>query len=219
MKKFLYIICLFFIFTLSACSSDELADGEYQVNILLEGGSGKASLTSPTDMIVENRTAYVSIEWSSPNYDYMIVDGKKYEPVNDDGNSVFEIPVAVFDEPFDVIADTTAMSTSHEINYQITVSLDEIKATADTENVSESKTSFEIPDRLGELLVWKEKLEILYATGFSVDYYEDENNKAVYKLLTIYDDAQYLVLPENAEVPKGISKDIAVTVSILQHHR
>ena len=213
MKKILFSICLFFIFTLSACSSDELADGEYKVNILLEGGSGKASLTSPTDMIVENRTAYVSIEWSSPNYDYMIVDGKKYEPVNDYGNSVFEIPVAVFDEPFYVIADTTAMSTSHEINYQITVSLDEIKATADTENVSESKTSFEIPDRLGELLVWKEKLEILYATGFSVDYYEDENNKAVYKLLTIYDDAQYLVLPENAEVPKGISKDIAVIKS------
>ena len=91
MKKILFSICLFFIFTLSACSSDELADGEYKVNILLEGGSGKASLTSPTDMIVENRTAYVSIEWSSPNYDYMIVDGKKYEPVNDYGNSVFEI--------------------------------------------------------------------------------------------------------------------------------
>ena len=90
MKKILFIFCLFIIFTLSACSSDELADGEYKVNILLEGGSGKASLTSPADMIVEDGSAYVSLEWSSPNYDYMIVDGKKYEPVNDDGNSVFE---------------------------------------------------------------------------------------------------------------------------------
>ena len=61
-----------------------------------------------------------SIVWGSPNYDYMIVDGKKLLPVNTEGNSVFEIPVASFDTALDVIADTVAMSKPHEIEYKIT---------------------------------------------------------------------------------------------------
>ena len=127
MKKSLFIFCLFIIFTLSACSSDELADGEYKVNILLEGGSGKASPTSPADMIVEDGSAYVSLEWSSPNYDYMIVDGEKYLPVNTEGDSVFEIPVLFFDKPMDVIGDTVAMSKPHEIEYALTFYSDTMK--------------------------------------------------------------------------------------------
>ena len=59
------------------------------------------------------------ITWSSPYYDYMIVEGQRYEPVNTDGNSVFEIPVASFDSPLEVIADTTAMSEPHEIEYTL----------------------------------------------------------------------------------------------------
>ena len=55
------------------------------------------------------------IEWSSPNYDYMIVDGVKYLPVNTEGNSVFEITVKSLDASIDVIADTVAMSKPHEI--------------------------------------------------------------------------------------------------------
>lgn len=46
------------------------------------------------------------ITWSSPNYDYMIVDGEKYLPVNTEGNSVFEIPVAALDTALAVTADT-----------------------------------------------------------------------------------------------------------------
>ena len=61
-----------------------------------------------------------TFEWISPNYDYMIVDGEKYLPVNEDGNSVFEIPVASLDEPMTVIGDTVAMSKPHEIEYTIT---------------------------------------------------------------------------------------------------
>ncbi len=55
----------------------------------------------------------------SPNYDYMIVDGQKYMPVNTDGNSVFEIPVKL-DTPMQVIGDTVAMSKPHEIEYTLT---------------------------------------------------------------------------------------------------
>ena len=50
----------------------------------------------------------------------MVVDGEKYLPVNTEGNSVFEIPVAAFDEPFVVIGDTVAMSKPHEIEYTLT---------------------------------------------------------------------------------------------------
>ena len=97
----------------------DLEDGEYSIQVDLEGGSGKASVTSPTILTVEDGKAYAQIQWSSSNYDYMIVDGEKYEPVNKDGNSTFEIPVTVFDTEMEVTADTVAMSTPHEIDYTL----------------------------------------------------------------------------------------------------
>ena len=44
----------------------------------------------------------------------------QYDPVNTEGNSVFEIPVSGFDWKMPVLADTTAMSTPHEIDYTLT---------------------------------------------------------------------------------------------------
>ena len=96
------------------------ADGTYQVDVSMEGGSGRASIMSPTRLVVEGGRAVAAIEWSSPNYDYMIVADRRYLPTNDEGNSIFEIPVLALDEPFDVIGDTTAMSVPHEIDYQLT---------------------------------------------------------------------------------------------------
>ena len=57
----------------------------------------------------------------------MIVDGETYMPVNTDGNSVFEIPVSGFDVPMDIIGDTVAMSTPHEVEYTITFHSDSIE--------------------------------------------------------------------------------------------
>lgn len=105
----------------------ELADGSYSVEITFEGGSGRASIASPVTITVENQKVTASVEWSSPNYDYMMVNGEKYFPVNTEGNSVFEIPVSVFDEPMEIIGDTVAMSTPHEIEYTITLHSDTIK--------------------------------------------------------------------------------------------
>lgn len=100
-----------------------LDDGEYQVTIAMEGGSGKAKIDSPAKMMVQDGAATVTITWSSPNYDYMLVDGEKYLPVNTEDNSVFEIPVSVLDEKITVIGDTTAMSTPHEVEYTIICSI------------------------------------------------------------------------------------------------
>lgn len=96
------------------------ADGQYSVDVTLDGGSGKASVTSPAVIKVSGESYTAVIEWSSPHYDYMIVNGEKYLPVNEEGNSVFEIPVSRSNDPVSVIADTTAMSEPHEIEYTLT---------------------------------------------------------------------------------------------------
>ena len=75
------------------------ADGEYSVNVTLEGGSGRATVESPAALTVADGKMTAVILWSSPNYDYMIVDGEKYLPTNTEGNSTFEIPVSALGTP------------------------------------------------------------------------------------------------------------------------
>ncbi|CDE52639.1 putative uncharacterized protein [Roseburia sp. CAG:303] len=104
-----------------------LEDGTYSMDITFEGGSGRAFIESPVTINVQGGKVTADIQWSSPNYDYMIVDGEKYLPVNTEGNSVFQIPVTAFDEPLTVIGDTVAMSTPHEIEYTITFHSDTVK--------------------------------------------------------------------------------------------
>jgi hypothetical protein len=110
----------------------EMDDGTYAISVDLTGGSGKSTITSPAELTVEDGYAYAKIEWSSTHYDYMIVGGEKYLPINEDGYSTFEIPVLVFDEEMPVIADTTAMSTAHEIEYTLLFHSDEITSLSDT---------------------------------------------------------------------------------------
>ncbi len=95
-------------------------DGAYTVEVSLSGGTGKASVASPAGLTVEGGEMTARIEWSSPYYDLMIVDGERFLPVNADGNSVFEIPVPSLDAPLDVEAETVAMSEPHLIEYQLT---------------------------------------------------------------------------------------------------
>ena len=99
------------------------ADGEYSVSVTLEGGSGRATVESPAALTVADGKMTAVILWSSPNYDYMIVDGEKYLPTNTEGNSTFEIPVSALGTPLTVTADTVAMSTPHEIEYTLTFAL------------------------------------------------------------------------------------------------
>lgn len=104
----------------------ELKDGEYAIEVELEGGTGRATVTSPATLIVKDGLAYAQIEWSSSKYDYMLLGEEKYLPLNKEGNSVFEIPITVFDEPMTVIADTTAMSVPHEVEYTLAFHMDTI---------------------------------------------------------------------------------------------
>ena len=105
-------------------NTSTLEDGTYSIEITFEGGSGKAEILSPAILTVTDGNVVATVEWSSPNYDYMVVDEEKYLPVNTEGNSVFEIPVLIFDEPIEVIGDTVAMSKPHEVEYTLTFHLD-----------------------------------------------------------------------------------------------
>jgi hypothetical protein len=105
--------------TYTTVDSLGLADGDYTVAVQLEGGSGKASVASPAPLHVENGAATATVVWSSSNYDYMVVDGEKLLPTTLEGGSTFEIPVSAFDFKLSVSADTTAMSTPHEIEYTL----------------------------------------------------------------------------------------------------
>ena len=94
----------------------------------MEGGSGRATIQSPAQITVTGGEVTAALEWSSPNYDYMLVDGEKYLPVNTEGNSVFEVPVTAFDEAVTMIGDTVAMSTPHEVEYTVTLHSDTLQS-------------------------------------------------------------------------------------------
>ena len=93
--------------------------GGYTVSVQLEGGSGKAKVESPAALRVEGGCAYATIVWGSSSYDYMRIEEEKFLPLSTEGNSSFEIPVTSFDRKLVVYADTTAMSTPHEIEYTL----------------------------------------------------------------------------------------------------
>ncbi|MEE8703437.1 MAG: hypothetical protein SOH58_00290 [Olsenella sp.] len=99
-----------------------LADGTYAVSVELGGGSGRASVQSPCELSVSSGSMVATVTWSSPNYDLMVVDGQRLSPVNEGGNSTFEVPVSALGEALPVQAETTAMSRPHLIDYTLTFS-------------------------------------------------------------------------------------------------
>ena len=96
-----------------------LEDGVYEADVALEGGSGRASVESPAKITVKQGEATAEIIFSSPNYDYVRIGDVTYDPVNTEGNSTFELPVDGFDYRMQIVADTVAMSTPHEIDYTL----------------------------------------------------------------------------------------------------
>lgn len=105
-----------------------LEDGAYQVDVLLEGGSGKTAVESPASMIVSDGAATATIVWGSPKYDYMKVDGQQYLPVNTEGNAAFEIPVESFDWKMPIIVDSVALGKPVEKGYTLTFDSSSVKA-------------------------------------------------------------------------------------------
>ena len=186
-------------------------DGTYQMEVELFGGSGRASVTSPAKVEIKDGKAVATLEWSSPNYDYMVVDGEKYLPVNTEGNSVFQIPVEAFDQDIAVIADTVAMSTPHEIEYTLNFHAGENgqnAAKADTteqedadgaEKGQQTATVGGNPAKTAAApLTYDHSMELSYAENFAVDYYEGG-----YKLLTTrLNGDRILIVPKHQQAPE-----------------
>lgn len=189
----------------------EFQDGTYQMEVELLGGSGRASVTSPAKVEIKDGKAVATLEWSSPNYDYMVVDGEKYLPVNTEGNSVFQIPVEAFDQDIAVIADTVAMSTPHEIEYTLNFHAGENgqnAAKADTTGQEDSDGAEKgqqtaavggNPAKTAAApLTYDHSMELSYAENFAVDYYEGG-----YKLLTTrLNGDRILIVPKHQQAPK-----------------
>ena len=189
----------------------EFQDGTYQMEVELLGGSGRASVTSPAKVEIKDGKAVATLEWSSPNYDYMVVDGEKYLPVNTEGNSVFQIPVEAFDQDIAVIADTVAMSTPHEIEYTLNFHAGENgqnAAKADTTGQEDSDGAEKgqqtaavggNPAKTAAApLTYDHSMELSYAENFAVDYYEGG-----YKLLTTrLNEDRILIVPKHQQAPE-----------------
>lgn len=94
------------------------ADGSYTCQVTLSGGSGRASVESPASVSIEDGTITAVLVWGSPYYEYMIVDGVPYDPVQTEGNSTFVIPI-VLDADMQVSASTIAMSQPHLVEYTL----------------------------------------------------------------------------------------------------
>ena len=189
----------------------EFQDGTYQMEVELLGGSGRASVASPAEVEIKDGKAVATLEWSSPNYDYMVVNGEKYLPVNTEGNSVFRIPVEAFDQDIAVIADTVAMSTPHEIEYTLNFHAGENgqnAAKADTTGQEDSDGAEKgqqtaavggNPAKTAAApLTYDHSMELSYAENFAVDYYEGG-----YKLLTTrLNGDRILIVPKHQQAPK-----------------
>ena len=118
MKKFfaLLLAAAMCLSLFAACGEKELTDGKHTIEVTLSGGSGRASVASPAEIMVDGETITATIVWSSPYYEYMLIDGVRYDPIQTEGNSTFEIPV-VLDEDMAVSASTIAMSEPHLVEY------------------------------------------------------------------------------------------------------
>lgn len=93
-------------------------EGSYTCEVTLEGGSGRATVESPAQLVSDGRTILATIVWSSPNYEYMLVDDVQYDPIQESGNSTFQIPV-VLGQKMAVSASTVAMSQPHLVDYTL----------------------------------------------------------------------------------------------------
>ena len=178
-------------------------DRTFDVDITMEGGSGKAYIKSPVTVTVKDGKMTATLVWSSKNYDYMIVDGIRYDNENPGGESTFTVPVNNLDEPLNVIGDTVAMSTPHEIEYIINFNGDDEEENISNTGFMDRQTEFVIGDSLGDIKKTGE-ITLKYATGFSIKKYDD------YRVVAIEGSGEYLIVPEGLDVPAGIPKSVVI---------
>ena len=184
-------------------SEKETVRETYLVEIGFEGGTGKAYIESPVEVTSVDGNLSAVFVWSSVNYDYMIVDGVRYDNENPGGPSTFTVSLDNITEPLNVIGDTVAMSTPHEIEYTITWG--EKTVTSSEVIGSSSVSERELFDALEKAGLSKTgEMMPEYATGFKVTKFGD------YDVISIGMTGEYLLIPENGTVPEGLPEGVTV---------
>ena len=155
-------------------NTTKLKDGVYTPDSFTwSGGTGRVSI-SCTKITITNGQAYATIVFSSPNYGYVKANGNKYYATVVGGTSVFTIPVEL-NKNNQIIGMTTAMSTAHEVAYNIFIYL-AAAGEADGKTVlgsgmgSSKKLDEEAPDILG--LEYEDEVTLDYAEYFKLYKYE-----------------------------------------------
>ena len=211
-------------------------DGTYVPTAFsFSGGSGRVTI-SCEEVELSGGGAVASISFSSPNYEYVRVEDSKIIGEYTEKTSTFRVPVKL-DEEMTLIGCTTAMSSPHEINYTIFISLGEeiaISSSADNSDDTKSVTydkngevnlssdtedlksgvKEQISDKQNDLskeipaiegLNYDHSMELKYAKGFVVHYYDND-----IKLISVIDGSRYLLLPEEAVVPEKLPENTTV---------
>lgn len=245
-KRYIYriivgvLILLLLMTCIGGCSSfgagKNTSDGTYSIEVSLLGGTGKASIESPTTLTIEGDTMTARIVWSSSHYDYMVVDDTRYEPLEGEDTSVFEIPVKALDEDLEVVADTTAMSVPHEIEYILHFDSGTMKAVdgnessdSDSNSKDSSKNSkkndsnnnvsnkTKSDDSKKSTSVWDAEAPKIDGLDFEsklelsyATQYQVFFYKHGYALIEIKDSGRYLVVPEKYDEPKNLDEDVVV---------
>ena len=204
--------------------SGTLSDGTYVPTMFTaEGGTGKVIITCP-EVVLSGEDVQALIEFSSPHYEWVKVDGVQFDPENADEadrkNSVFRIP-AVLDEKLKISALTTAMSEPHEIEYTLFISLtqkDESGTGGDKEaeaaegksaeeKTAEEKTAEEKKSEPPAIegLVYVESMETAFAETFDIYTYRlsDGSAEDTCRLIDVHDSGSYLILPESGSAGKS----------------
>ncbi len=227
------LLMMFFITVLTSCAKQGV-NSAYQVDITMEGGSGKAYIKSPVEVTDSGGKMTARLVWSSKNYDYMIVGGVRYDNENPGGESTFTVDIDSIEGSLNMIGDTVAMSTPHEIEYVITwgniVSGEAAKneaegagdqydvlndqdpeggindAGSDREPENHSVCNREAVEKaLAKAgLELTDRIDLEYARCFSIEKYGD------YVYIPIENSGDYLVVPDGGKVPEGLPEDVTI---------
>lgn len=194
----LFTLYLFMAVLLCTSAFAVAEDASLWVPVTLEGGTGKVRLASPVELRPDGDGYLAVLHWSSESYDYIIVDGETYHPLSTEGGAVYEIPVPSLDCTVQMQADTVAMSAPHLIDYTLLFGVQAEETHAPTPQLSER---VDVPD----VLHVTGEMPLQWATGFHVDFCEGGAS-----LITLGDNKQYLLIPEQGSVPDGLPQEIVV---------
>lgn len=200
--------------TVAVDNTTELTDGSYiPAQFSFSGGTGKVKITCP-EIVVTDGKAYANLVFSSSSYSYVKASGIICYAEIVDGKSTFTIPIAL-EANNPIFGLTTKMSTPHEVEYQLFVSMTEASVSSDALDQDAPEIAGltfveEIPMEHAKLL----KL-FQYADGIvlaEIDTMRETQEAEADSAWAVYGRRilKYLLVPEGVDFPAGLEKECVV---------